>query len=208
MRPCAAFIARRFRGVCPSSRVQSLSRFSSSAASQHSANDAHRSAAAADTNTVAATTSSPASFVGHVFQRRGDAANAAQDTSLSASGDALPTRAAEEDARGMTDLHKARVAHAAERNRMVEGLPVGNESRASYSKKCVLCLIMSDRCQSSRPLTLLLWSDFSNKISLFSPRFPRCLWNNYQAAWAASPWIRACALRGSARYKSARPCAR
>jgi hypothetical protein len=143
MRLCAAFIARRFRVVCPSSRVQSLSRFSSSASSQHSASasDAHRSAAAAaDTNT-AATTSSPASFVGHVFQRRGDAANAAQDSSLSANGDAsMPTREAEEDARGLTDLHKARVAHAAERNRMVEELPVGNESRASYSKKCVLRL--------------------------------------------------------------------
>ena len=143
MRHCAALLARRFRVVCPSSRVQSLSRFSSSAASQHSASDAHRSAAAADTNiNTAATTSSPASFVGHVFQRRGDAANAAQDSSLlSANGDAsMPTREAEEDARGLTDLHKARVAHAAERNRMIEELPVGNESRASYSKKCVLHL--------------------------------------------------------------------
>jgi hypothetical protein len=147
MNKCAALIARRLGVICRASRVQALSRFSSSAPQRSATSDAPRSTADASNALNASTAaSSPVSFVGHVFQRRGDATNAAQDASHSAKGEApASTREAEEEERSMTALHKARIAHAAERNRMVEGLPVGNESRGSYSKKCVLLFVCSMR---------------------------------------------------------------
>lgn len=137
MNNCAALIARRLGVVCRPNRVQALSRFSSSAPQHSAASDALRSTAdASNASNTSTAASAPASFVGHVFQRRGDATNAAQDASHSAKGEApMSTREAEEEERSMTALHKARIAHAAERNRMVEGLPVGNESLGSYSKK-------------------------------------------------------------------------